>query len=518
MLLEKLEKESRAARRRRLAIAGGFAGAAVLLGLFLVAVVVVWPKVDDAPIAAEPVREDVSPVRVGDQDPEKDVTRLAATRSPETAPSAQVSEEKTQGDPVVPQSRDNDDNAVRDQFKALFAMFQKDIEPDITSTAFADWDAATQQAVVAQKEAAFAQFSRGQYGEALEELEAATAQARKSVDARDLAFESALREARSAYDADNYDQALPQITRARQLKPESSEAEALEAEVARLPGVLSAISKATVARVENDLEAEERYLGEALTLDPDRSELASRRTEIRAERKERIYAGRVESGLTNIQSRRLARARADLNAARELFSDRSETRLLSQQVAALAQQLEFEEMLDSAAAARRADDWSAAEDFYARAGAIVPDDPQVNGGYQLAGEINQLQSEMTKILAKPERLASESVAANASALVSKARDIADLSPSLAARSEQVADIVKAYGTKVSIRILSDGITRISVRGVGQVGATTDRTIELRPGSYTFEGARAGFRSKLVQVDIPPGTEGLVLEIYPDERV
>ena len=517
MLLEKLEQESRASRRRRLIVAGGFAGAAVLLGLFLVAVVVVWPKVEGTAVTAEPVREDGSPVRVDARAPDDNVTRLSANPSPGTARDSEISGEISQGNPVSPQQFD-DDTASRDQFKALFETFQKDIEPDISSTAFAGWDAATQQDVIAQKESAFAQFSRGQYSEALEGLEAATSQAQKSLDARDLAFDAALREARSAYDTDNYDQALPQITRARQLKPDSAEAEALEAEVARLPEILNAISKASVARVENDLEAEEKYLGEALALDADRSELALRRQEIQIERKERAYAGRVQSGLANVQSRRLSSARADLSAAREMFSDRSETRLLSRQVAALAEKMEFEKMMASAADARRADDWIAAEDFYARAGAIVPDDPQVNGGYQLAGEINQLQTEMAKVLDKPERLASESVAAHASALVSKARDIADLSPSLATRSEEVAELVKAYGTKVSIRILSDGITRISVRGVGQVGATTDRTIELRPGSYTFEGARAGFRSKLVQVDIPPGTEGLVLEIYPDERV
>ena len=82
----------------------------------------------------------------------------------------------------------------------------------------------------------------------------------------------------------------------------------------------------------------------------------------------------------------------------------------------------------------------------------------------------------------------------------------------------MSDIVAAYDTKVAVRILSDGQTKISVRGVGQVGATLDRTIELRPGSYTFEGVRAGFRSKLMKVDIPPGTEEIVLEIYLDERI
>lgn len=500
MLLEKLDQESRASQRRRLFIAGGFIGAVFLLGLFLVAVMVVWPSVEDAPVTAEPARQDGGLVPLAEKDADDDATRSATSRASEPA-----------------QTVENDD-ATRDRFKELLSTFQKDVEPDVTSPAFAKWDANTQQDVVAQKEAAFAQFSRGQYSDALTGLEAATALARKSLDARDAAFETALGEARLAYTADNYDQALPQITRARQLKPDSPEAEALEAEVARLPEVLTAISKASVARVENNFEAEEKHLNDALALDPTRTELAARRQQIRTERKERDYASQVESGLANIQSRRLSNARADLSAARKLFSDRSETRLLSQQVATLAQQLEFEKMMKSASAARRDDDWVAAEDFYARAGAIVPDDPQVTGGYQLAGEINQLQSELTRVLDKPERLASEKVAVKASALVSKARDIADLSPSLVARSDEVAALVKAYGAKVSIRILSDGITKISVRGVGQVGATTDRTIQLRPGSYTFEGARAGFRSKLIQVDIPPGTEGLVLEIYPDEPV
>lgn len=132
--------------------------------------------------------------------------------------------------------------------------------------------------------------------------------------------------------------------------------------------------------------------------------------------------------------------------------------------------------------------------------------------------MNRLRTELERILDAPERLSSVAVADNAKGLVSKAGDVAELSPSLADASRKVARLIDEYGRKVSIRILSDGVTRISVQGVGQVGVTTDRTIQLRPGSYVFEGARAGFRSKLIPVDILPGTEGLVVEIYPNEPV
>lgn len=497
MLLDKLEQENRATRRRRRRFAAVFAGVAALLGLFIVASIALWPEPDSVAPQPEAIRQDGSPV-------------AAVSDVPDSRESG--------SDTPVPDIAAGNNSAAREQVKDLLAEFQQQIEPLLAAPEFGVWDGAAQRELMAAKQAAFEKFSKGQYEEALADMNAVTARARAALSARDAAFDTALAAARKAYDADNHTDAEFEITRAQQLRPDSADAAALAADVARLPGILSAISKAAVARVENNAEAEEKHLEAALALDPERIELADRLSDLRSARKERDYGTRIESGLAHVSARRLPQARADLKAARSLFADRRETRLLSQQIEELSRQLEFETMMSGAASARAGDDWTAAEDFYARAGAIVPDDPRVTGGYNLAREINGLQTDLSAIQAAPERLASEMVADRASALVSKARDVAELSPSLAARAQKVAELVAAYGTKVSIRILSDGVTRISVRGVGQVGATTDRTIELRPGSYTFEGTRAGFRSKLVEVDIPPGTEGLVLEIYPDEPV
>jgi len=498
MLLDKLDQEYRATRRRRLLYGAGFAGAASLLGLFLIATVVLWPQTEATSPPVEQIRQDGSPVLSVDE-------RLGNSLAPVPV------DEAASIDAV-------DDAATREQVKDLLADFQQQFEPALAAPEFAAWDGATQREVLAAKQAAFEKFSRGQYSDALADMDAATARARDALAARDAAFGTALAAARTAYEADNHADAAAEITRARQLRPDSADAAALAADVDRLPGVLSAISKASVARVENNTEAEEEHLVAALALDPEHPELADRLSELRATRAERDYAARVESGLAHVSARRLSQARADLKTAQTLFADRREIRLLSQQIEELSRQLEFENMMAAAASARAADDWAAAENFYARAGAIVPDDPQVTGGYHLAGEINGLQRDLSAIRAAPERLASQQIANQASALVSKARDIAELSPGLAAQAQEVAELVEAYATKVSVRILSDGVTRISVRGIGQVGATTDRTIELRPGSYIFEGTRAGFRSKLVQVDIPPGTEGLMIEIYPNEPV
>ena len=80
------------------------------------------------------------------------------------------------------------------------------------------------------------------------------------------------------------------------------------------------------------------------------------------------------------------------------------------------------------------------------------------------------------------------------------------------------ELLKAYSTKVQVKVVSNGVTNISVRGVGKVGLTNEKTIDLKPGKYMFEGKRTGYRSKLIQVEVLPNAESIVVEILSDERI
>ena len=51
-----------------------------------------------------------------------------------------------------------------------------------------------------------------------------------------------------------------------------------------------------------------------------------------------------------------------------------------------------------------------------------------------------------------------------------------------------------------------------------VGRTRERTIELRPGQYVFEGKRRGYRTKLVEVVVQANLSAPVeVRIVCDER-
>jgi hypothetical protein len=72
--------------------------------------------------------------------------------------------------------------------------------------------------------------------------------------------------------------------------------------------------------------------------------------------------------------------------------------------------------------------------------------------------------------------------------------------------------------KITVEVISDNQTHILVRGVGVVGQTSLKTIQLTPGNYTFEGKRKGYKSKLINVLIPYDKPTFSLSIHCDEPI
>ena len=510
MLEDKLQKASREAGRRSAFMLAGFAVLALVVAVFAVGATLLVPKGDSVSVSEEAVRQDSSPVAVTPADP-------AAVRGERSARSTDPRDPRSI-EPAAEEVPDPAAERAREQFKDDLAAFQADIEPQVTDPAFAIWNADARRDIIDAKTGAVDLFAQGAYAAAVEQLGQARQDAETQIARRDQAFQTAFGEARTAYAADAADAAALAISRASALKPDDPATQELAGKIARLPDVLSAIGEARVARTENNLAREADALERVLELDPGRTEQANRLEQVRKTIRDRDFADHVSEGFRAVDNGNVAAGRRGLEAARSIYRDRNEIAALADAIEKLAREQEFRRLVAEAEKARAVDDWRAAEDFYARAGAIEPDDPKVNGGYSLAGEVLALDRQVSAHLDSPGRLSSEKVAEAARGTISRVRDIEELSPGLAARARELASLVAAYETKVPVRILSDGVTHISVRGVGQVGATDDRVIELRPGSYTFEGKRPGFRSKLVMVDIPPGADELVLEIYPDERI
>ncbi len=508
MLQNKLQEASREASRKRLHSMLAVGAVALVLGLGLVVATQYYEigelrrgQSDTPPVAEVPA----SP-----EPPAPPAQRLSAAPLPEPDRPETVQAPNGSSPPF--------NAADRDAFKAALRRFEVETEPQIRAQNFADWRSEKQKDILFLKEAAVSAFATGDYGEAVAQLQKAQDLAQHELDAFEAAFEEAFGAARKSRETDDYETAQAHIDAALRLNPGSEEAQVLADDIAQLPKVLEWLRAAEIARAENNRKAELENLSEVLKRDPARPGIAERASLLAKEIKERAFAGHIQIGMAEVEAQQLEAAEGQLAAARKLYPKRAETGLLSARVDELKSNLETKRLLELAQQAIAADDWLKAQDLFEKAQQIQPRNQQVQDGLTRARDIISMGQQISNHLNAPERLSSDNVASGARHLLAKAGPLSNSSPSLDARVKALADLLASYAIKVPVRVISDAQTAVSVRGVGRVGAIREKVIELKPGAYTFEGKRNGYKSKLLRVQIPPGNKQVTVSIICDEPI
>jgi|GEM_PF-550500 len=408
-----------------------------------------------------------------------------------------------------------DGEADRQAFKAALRQFQEELEPRIAGQGFINWNARMGSDILFLKDAAVEAFNIGDTKKALTDINKEKEMAMAGIEDKIRAYETALETARTAKAGDDYETAIRNVETALRLVPGSPEADTLRGDIEAHPATLKLLKAADAARAENDLEKEHGLLQQVALRDPSRTAVKQRVTELAHRIAENNFAGFIRAGLARVDARALEKAEANLKAARHIFPDREEVAILAGRVEDLRRDLTTLALLKDAAAAAAKDDWDTSLSLYRQARKIQGDNQHAADGVALASAITTINQGITDHLAAPHRLSSTNVAGAAGTLLKKAKTVAGKSPSLDNRAQALTSMLAAYTTEVPVRVLSDGQTRVSV---GRVGAVQSKTIQLRPGTYTFEGVRTGFKSKLVRIEIPPGASDLSVEVICDERV
>lgn len=474
-----------------------------------VSAVVLWSPValtDDAPAS-----RDERPVHETAGDPSESPAFDSPLES-DAAPAAPNIADPVAG-PAAPEATD-----PRERFKQMLGAYLHEVEPVVQSKTFTAWDAAGQRAMSDTKEAALRAYAEGDYVAALSRLAALIQTAHTAIERREDAFAAAMAAALGGLQRDDYEDASGHITRALQIEPDDPGAERLRDEIERLPQILPHLDAARKARTENDPAAELAALREVATLDPDRPNVRARITTLKAGQHDARYRTAITRGLAAAQADDLDAAQRHLERARQLSPDRPETTLLAKQVGALDTTLQTERLFQTARAAEEADNWPAALDAYRELCRLQPNDAAAQAGQQTAQRLVVLLTAVTTHLDAPQRLASDSVAAQASALIEQSRTARPVSPTLVARADALARMLDRYSRQVPVQVLSDGKTSVSVRGVGRVGTVVSKVIHLKPGAYRFEGNRSGYRSEIVRVSVPPDGADVSVEVICDEPI
>ena len=358
----------------------------------------------------------------------------------------------------------------------------------------------------------------GDFDAALRLVLAAEQDARAEAAEAEARYRRGLQAAKDAYAAGGAAEARGHIARALEQRPGDPEAIAWSARIARLPALLEARRAAADARAAGDPDGERAALRDVLALEPGDNTARRRAGAVDALLRERAFRQAIVDGRRAVAGKQPEAAREALDKARGVKPRHADTARLQADIAALERVLARDRHLAVAERAGAVDNWRAALAAFEQARALDPDDDRAVGGSELAARVVAGQQAIDGFLARPDRLSTPEVAGEARAALRDTASLAAISPRLRAGGAALERAIEAGQTPVPVRVLSDDLTDIGIRGVGRIGRTAERIVELRPGAYVFEGRRAGYRTKLVEVTVPAnGDTPTEVRIVCDEK-
>ena len=217
--------------------------------------------------------------------------------------------------------------------------------------------------------------------------------------------------------------------------------------------------------------------------------------------------------------------RQDFATAREAFQRAAVIQPGSEQSAdglaraeAGARLTAIQTLRQEAVALEAREDWHAARQRYK---AILELDASVElaqNGMARSRRRAELDDRLESHLRQPERLSSDDVLQEASAILEQASVVETPGPRLKRQTEQLARLAEMFATPVTATLESDRLTEVMVYKVGRLGTFERRDLDLRPGTYTVVGSRRGYRDVRRKLVIEPGVPPQPLAIRCEERI
>lgn len=407
---------------------------------------------------------------------------------------------------------------LRALFKEELKIFETNFEPTLKVGSVNQWAFDIHSKIFEQKRMALEAFSVGDYSKALTQIRGATIESTNILKIRDAKFETHLNAAVSGLESNQYESAIAEIDNALFLFPNHPIAQGYRARITLMPKVLNYLQKSYKARAENDFRSERDHLEKLIRLDPARKTEKLRLDLLKKKIAEEDFAILISKGLKAVDQRDIDAAKINLEKAQGVFSQRAELSLLKKNIERLDREMSLARAMSDANMAILKDDWGNAYQAFSKAKSIDPNNSEAIKGERIASELQARRQALDSYLDEPSRLSSKAVLAAAQQLLETIRHLTSLSPSLKARAEQLSRFISKATTSVRVVVKSDGNTEISVRRVGIVGKILQKAINLRPGNYTFEGKRAGYKSKLVNLRVPFDGAGIEIRIVCDEKI
>ena len=316
-------------------------------------------------------------------------------------------------------------------------------------------------------------------------------------------FEKALAGASAAFEAGDRTEALRLFELAVAITPNHPAAREGFERAKNLDTVLQLVNQGLEYEEELELDAAEASFQQAVDLDPNWVPAQEGVERVRATRTKIQFDSRMSEGIEALAVGDYLGARAAFRMAEQLIPGSPEPADGLLQVD-LGLRLENINMLEQEAAAlERSEHWDAAAKSYEEILKIDGNLSFAMEGLAKARRMGELHKQLDDYIKDPDRLSVPSVMKRATTLVVDITRMAEIGPRLEGQRDELSRLLKRAATPVSIELISDNLTSVSIYKVGVLGNFANTRLDLRPGTYVAVGVRPGYRDVRLEFRVAP---------------
>ncbi len=277
---------------------------------------------------------------------------------------------------------------------------------------------------------------------------------------------------------------------------------------------------ANAERLEKEGHAQEAldYYRKTLALDPQTTRASEGLARVEARIASDAFASAMAKGFSALAS-------GDHEGARSAFQAAGKIRPNAPEVTQALQQIEQEQRTNVIGTKLRAAQTLESQERWADAlkeyRSVLELDSTVAAAHEGVARVSPratLDEQLELYLTQPERLFSQPVRAAARQTLDRAKSIQNPGPVLQKQITKLGDWLARADVPVSVPLLSDNQTQVTIYRVGSLGTFQQRSLELVPGRYTVIGTRPGYRDVRRQIDVLPGATMEPIVIRCEDRI
>jgi tetratricopeptide (TPR) repeat protein len=129
-----------------------------------------------------------------------------------------------------------------------------------------------------------------------------------------------------------------------------------------------------------------------------------------------------------------------------------------------------------------------------------------------------MHQQLDEYISEPDSLSSPRTMQIATQMVVSITRMPDIGPHLVEQRDELSRLLKRAATPLTIQLVSDNVTDVSIYKVGKLGNFTETELSLRPGTYVAVGSRPGYRDVRLEFRVAPELDMQPVVVRCEERI